>query len=280
MTLKAQGSINRTARLAGGLYLALIPLGFFSFAYVPALIQVRGDAAATCSNLLAHEALFRAGTVSHLISQIIVVFLVLALYRLLRPVNKHGATLMAVLALICVPISCLTEVYNNAALQVLGNASDGAFTPAQLQAQVMLLLGMNRTGIMIAQVFWGLWMLPLSFLVFRSGFLPRWLAAPILIAAAGYLFDSATHLLYPGQPTISQYTAVAELLLPVWLLSKGVVVDRWEGVAEVSGQVGNYLFMLFQFNYIRYFYSLTWPHVLSPFGFLGTSLAPQRAIGA
>lgn len=231
MTAGAGASINRTARLAGGLYLSLVPFGFFSFVYVPSVLLVRGDAAATARNIAASESLFRIATVSHLVSQIIVVFLVLALYRLLEPVNRDHAVLMAVLALLGIPIAFLNEVHNLAALRVLGNADNGAFTPTQLHAQAKLFLDMGRSGILVAQVFWGLWMLPLGLLVFRSGFLPKVLGIAVVIAGAGYLIDSSTQLLFPGVPTISQFTFIAELLLPSWLLIKGASVERWQQVA-------------------------------------------------
>jgi hypothetical protein len=74
-------------------------------------------------------------------------------------------------------------------------------------------------------------LLPLGCLVFRSGFLPRVLAIPVVIAGAGYLFDSSTQLLFPGIATISQFTSVGELPLPLWLLFKGVAVERWPPAA-------------------------------------------------
>ena len=89
---------NATARLAGGLYLSLMPFGIFTFVYLPSVLLVRGDATATSRNIMAAEWLFRSGTVSHLLSQIIVVFLALALYRLLEPVSKDHAVLMVVLS--------------------------------------------------------------------------------------------------------------------------------------------------------------------------------------
>jgi hypothetical protein len=107
MTAEADASINRSARLAGGLYLSLVPFGFFSFVYVPSVLLVRGDAATTSRKIMASKWLFRSATVSHLVSQIIVVFLVLALYRLLAPVNKDHAVLMVVLALLGIPIAFL-----------------------------------------------------------------------------------------------------------------------------------------------------------------------------
>jgi hypothetical protein len=96
----------------------------------------------------------------------------------------------------------------------LAGAGDGAFTPAQLHFQAMLLLDMGRSGILVAQIFWSLWMLPLACLVFRSGSLPRVLGIAVVIAGAGYPVDSSTQLLFPGFATISRFTFEAELLLP------------------------------------------------------------------
>jgi len=230
MTAGAHASINRTARLAGGLYLALMPFGFFGIIYVPSVLLVSGDAATTSRNIMASEWLFRSGTVSHLIGQIILIFLVLALYRLLKPVNREHAVLMVVLALLAVPIAFLNESNHLAALRLLANADDGAFTASQLQAQAMLFLDMRQNGILVAQVFWGLWLLPLGLLVFRSGFLPKLIGVLLVVAGAAYVIDSGTQLMFPGHATISQFTFVGEVLLPLWLLIKGVNVERWQQV--------------------------------------------------
>jgi hypothetical protein len=208
-----------------------MPFGFFGIIYVPSVLLVSGDAATTSRNIMASEWLFRSGTVSHLISQIVLIFLVLALYRLLKPVNKDHAVLMVVLALLAVPIASLNEVNHLAALRLLANADDGAFTASQLQAQAMLFLDMRQSGILIALVFWGLWLLPLGLLVFRSGFLPKLLGVLLVIAGAGYVIDSGTQLLSPGLATISQFTFVGEILFTLWLLIRGVNVERWQEVA-------------------------------------------------
>jgi hypothetical protein len=141
-------------------------------------------------------------------------------------VNKDHAVLMVVLALLGVPISFLNEVHHLAALRLLDDPGAGALAPAQLQAQVLLFLDMRQSGIVVAQIFWGLWLLPLGLLVYRSGFLPRVLGLPVVLAGAAYLFDSGTQLLFPGSPTISQYTFLCEMALPLWLLIKGVAVGR------------------------------------------------------
>ncbi len=238
MTATDQASINRTARLAGGLYLALMPFAFFGVMHVPSLLLVPGDPAATSRNIIASEWLFRSGTVSHLIGQVIFVFLPLALYQLLKPVNKGQSVLMVVLALLGVPIAFLNEV-NHLAVLLLLSGTDylGAFTSDQLHAQAMLFLDMRQYGIVVAHVFWGLWLLPLGLLVFRSGFLPRLLGVLLMIGGTCHVIDAGTQLLFPGVPTISQVTfafamlaAIGELLFALWLLIKGVNVARWQEV--------------------------------------------------
>jgi hypothetical protein len=232
-----EAAVKRTARRAGFLYLCLIPLGVFSFVYVPSVLFVRGDAAATSRNIAASEALFRGGAVSHLLSQILVVFVALSLYRLLEPVNRNRAVVMVVLALLGLPISFLNEVHNLAALRVLDGGSNAAFGPEQRQAQAMLFLDMARNGIFVAQVFWGLWLLPLGSLVFNSGFMPGILGVPPIVAGAGYLFDSFAQLLFPGSVavSISKFTSGAELLLPLWLVTKGVSAgDRPEPASQTA----------------------------------------------
>jgi hypothetical protein len=237
MTAGTEGSINRTARLAGALYLALMPFGFFGIIYVPSVLLVSGDAATTSRNIMASEWLFRSGTVSHLIGQIIFIFQVLALYRLLQPVNKNHAVLMVILVLVGIPIAFLNEVNHLAALRLLSGTDDGAFTSTQRYAQAMLFLDMREYGIGVAHVFWGLWLLPLGFLVFRSVFLPRLLGILLMIGGAAHVIDAGTQLLFPGVPTVSQFTfafailaAIGELLFALWLLIKGVNVKRWQQI--------------------------------------------------
>jgi hypothetical protein len=227
MTTTAHASVNKTARLAGGLYLAMMPFAFFGILYVPSVLLVRGDAATTSRNIMASESLFRSGTVSHLIGQIIFIFLVLALYRLLQPVNKGQALLMVILALLGIPMAFLNEVNYLAALRLLSGAGDGAFTSTQQQALAMLFLDLRQAGILVTQVFWGLWLLPLGSLVFGSGFLPKLLGVLLMIGGAGYLIDAGTQLLFPGLPTIAQFTFIGELLFPLWLLVKGVNVEQY-----------------------------------------------------
>jgi hypothetical protein len=216
---------DRTARLAGALYLAMMPLGVFGILYVPTVLVVPGDAAATAERIAASEGLFRSGIVSHLLSQVVFVFLVLTLFRLLEAVNALLARLMVVLALLGIPIAMMSEVSQLAALMVLDGRVSGTLTQEQIRMHAMSLLDMRSQTILVAQIFWGLWLLPLAVLVFRSGFLPRVIGVLLGIAGAGYFIDSMTQLLSPGFPVVSVVTFVGELALTLWLLIKGVRVE-------------------------------------------------------
>ena len=226
MTTETDVDRNRTARRAGLLYLLMMPLGVFGIVYVPTVLRVRGDASQTAERIAASEWLFRSGIVSHLLSQVVFVFLVLALFQLLQAVNERHARLMVILALLGVPAAMLSELGHLAALSLLDAPAGGPFTPAQLHAQAMTFLDLRTQGVLIAQIFWGLWLLPLGVLVYRSGFIPRAIGVLLMIAGVGYFFDSMTQLLAPGFPVVSLFTFVGELALASWLLIRGAGTGR------------------------------------------------------
>jgi len=223
-------SPRKAARVAGFLYLTLLPLGIFGILYVPSILIVPGDAATTANNILASESLFRLSIVSALTVQIVNMLVVLLLYKLLKPVNKNIALLMVIFLLVAVPIAMLNELNQFATLLLLSGADYlTVFTADQLQALVPLFLDLHEHGINIAGIFWGLWLFPMGYLVFKSGFLPKILGVLLMIGCFGYLIDSATFFLLPNfDATISQFTFIGELLLPLWLLIKGVNVEQWE----------------------------------------------------
>jgi hypothetical protein len=183
---------------------------------------------------MASESLFRLGIVSALILQTVNIFVVLLLYKLLKVVNKNHAVLMVVFFLVSVPITMLNELNQFAAL-FLSSGADylTGFTADQLQALVPLFLNLHEYGILIAQIFWGLWLFPMGYLVFKSGFLPRILGILLMIACFGYLITSFGSLLLPnfGETTIATiigFTFYGEMFLALWLLIKGVNVEEWE----------------------------------------------------
>lgn len=237
MTAKEKtDSIQKTARLAGFLYVLIIPLSVFGFLYVPSRLIVPGDAAATANNIVASEGLFRSGIVSWLIGQTIFVVLPLVLYKLLKPVNKMHALLMVIFIMLAIPIAFINEINHLAVLVLLSRADYlKAFQADQLQAQVMFFLDLHAQGIGVAQVFWGLWLFPLGYLIFKSGFLPKILGIVVMIGCFGYLIDSAIFFFLPNiDAKVSQVTGLGEILLALWLLIKGVNVEKWEKCALES----------------------------------------------
>jgi len=218
------------ARVAGFLYLIMFPLGIFGMFYVPSILIVPGDAATTANNIMASESLFRLSIVSALMVQIVNIFLVLVLYKLLKPVNKNHALLMVIFILVGAPIAMLNELNRFVALLLLSGADYlTVFTADQLQALVPLFLDLHEHGINnIAGIFWGLWLFPMGYLVFKSGFLPRILGILLMIGCFGYLIDSFAIFLFPSFKEIALFTFWGEVLFPLWLLIKGVNVEQWE----------------------------------------------------
>jgi hypothetical protein len=223
-------TIQGTARIAGFLYLILaITGGFAEFAVRQSLI-VPGDAAATVSKITAAVSTFRLGIVSELLGQVVFILLVLALYRLLKPVNQSQAVLMVVLVIVAVTITCLNMLNQYAVLPLIsGSDYLAVFDASQLQALVLYFLNLHKAGYIIAQVFFGLWLVPLGYLVFKSGFMPKIIGILLMVACFGYLIDVLTFFLVPGfEVVISEFTFVGELLLMLWLLIKGVNVEIWK----------------------------------------------------
>jgi Domain of unknown function (DUF4386) len=226
----AEPSPLRRARVAGFLYLSLGLFAPFTLLYVPSRLIVPGDAATTANNILANESLFRLGIVSALVTSIVNILVVLALYQLLKPVNKNMAWLMVIFLLVAIPIGMLNELNQLAILHLLHGPDHGTgFTAEQLQAQVSLFLNLHTDGLNIAGIFYGLWLIPMGYLVFTSGFLPRILGILLLIGGFGYLIQSFAALLFPDlNVNIVLLTDWGELLFPLWLVIRGVNVERWE----------------------------------------------------
>lgn len=189
----------KAVRAAAFLYLLLIMSAPIGLMYVPSKLIVPGDATATADHIRAAEWLFRVGIGSELFHQVVALFLVLALYRLFKPVNEQLAKLVVILgALVSVPIMFI-NVLNEIAALILVNGTDflPAFSKSQLNALALLFLRMHEQGIVIVSVFWGLWLFPYGILVIRSGFIPRLLGILLFIAGTALLASSFTSIILP-----------------------------------------------------------------------------------
>jgi hypothetical protein len=221
---------KRLARIAGSLYLVVAVLGGFAELYVRSRIVEPGNAAVTADNIRASATLFRLGFASDLVQATLFLFTAMALYLLLRHVDELVARAMVVIVGVSVAIICLNLLNQYVALQIaLGDASAPA---AGSDALAGLFADMHAAGYLIAQIFFGLWLLPLGYLVYRSGLFPRAIGVLLAIGCVGYLADTFVQFLAPGiaesvEPFVVAPAALGELTLVVWLLVKGVrVVDR------------------------------------------------------
>ena len=220
-------STKKQARSAGLLYFLLgitAPIGLM---VVPGKLIVSGDATATADRIRASQSLLRIGIASELVPQAIAVFLVLALYRLFKPVNEFHARQLVVLgALVSVPIM-FVNVLNEIAALILVSGVDflSVFDKRQLDALAFLFMRLHGEGITVASVFWGLWLFPFGMLVIRSGFIPRVFGVLLLIAGSAYLVSAFTSILLPehahrvGQ--VAMIFEIGEVPIIFWLLIWG-----------------------------------------------------------
>src|SRR5256886_14625828 len=190
--------LKKPARIADAIYLSLVLVAPFSMLYVPGKLIVRGNAAATADNILAHETMFRLSIFGDLIGHVIFICLAIALYRLLSGVNKTWAGLMVAFVLVSAAVGFLNTLNNIAALTLFRGADFLAvFDKPQRDALAYLFVRLHSQGILINEIFWGLWLFPFGLLIFRSGFLPRFIGVWLMINCFGYVALSVTALFLP-----------------------------------------------------------------------------------
>jgi Domain of unknown function (DUF4386) len=220
---------DKAARIAGAAYLSMVLTAPFSLLYVPGKLIVRGNAGATAENILAHETMFRLSIMGELVGQVIFICLAFALYRLLSGVNKIWAALMVAFVLVSATVG-FVDTLNNIAALILFRGADflAVFDKSQRDALGMLFIRLHSQGIFIDEMFWGLWLFPFGLLVFRSGFLPRFIGVWLMINCFGYVILSVIALFFPAYYGAafnwSQPVLFGELAIMLWLLVKGANV--------------------------------------------------------
>lgn len=221
-------STKKTAGIAGLLYLVLIITGVFAEFFVRAEVYVSGDIAATATNIVAHAELYRIGFVSDLMMITAYFFLPLALYKLLSGVNESHARLMVISALVGATILFVNMLNHIAPLMLLtDSAYTSAFETEQLHALVSFFLDLHGKGSYIAQIFFGLWLWPLGYLAFRSGFVPRVIGIFLMLGCVGYLIDFFIYFLFPGQlmtlrEIVTIFPDIGEFSMCIYLLVAGI----------------------------------------------------------
>jgi hypothetical protein len=233
------------ARIGGALYLFLIVLGTYSEAFVRGRLIVPGNAAATAANITSMEPLWRLGIVTEFIALLGAVALAMVYFFLLRPVSKEINLLATFLRLVGGTIQAVAVLNLVVALFPLGTAPYlNAFTPEQRYAMANLAIKSHSYGFGVALLFFGCCFLFHGYLIFKSGFLPRVLGILIQIGGTCYMVNTFALFLAPALadrlfPAILAPSFVGEGLLCLWLLVKGVNVEKWQQANKRSSVAPN-----------------------------------------
>jgi len=233
-------STHNPGRIAGFLYLVLSVIAPVRLMYIPATLFVRGNAAATVGNIAAHEWLFRLGMVGDLVCGVVLIFLVLAFYRLFKGVDQNLAVLVVILGGVMPAVIDFLNVVNDAGALMVVRAADllSVFEKPQRDALAMLFLRLHDHETTAAEILWGLWLFPLAVLVYRSRFLPRFLGVWLIVNGFAYLTTSFTGLLLPqyqGKVSAISFPALlGEPALMLWLVIRGARPPALDATASSS----------------------------------------------
>ncbi len=221
---------KKAGRLAGAIYASMVFVGPFSLIYVPNQLIVRGDATATAANVLAHQTLFGFGIMADMAGAVIFISLAVALYRLLSDVSVPWALLMVGFVFVSAAVGFADTLNNVAALYFFrGGEFLSVFDQTQRNALGMFFLRLHSQGIFMNELFWGLWLFPFGLLVYRSGFLPRFIGVWLMIDCCAWLVLSPIALFDPPLYEIAfkwaQPALFGELAIMLYLLIKGAKVS-------------------------------------------------------
>ncbi len=223
-----------TARFAGALYVAMGLSGAFTLLYIPSVFVVSGDATATAGRIASSPGLYRFGVFADLMCGVFAVWLAVVLYDLFRDVDRVQARLMVGFVFGMVAAGLVNTVLMAGPLVLTSGASYlSAFDKPQLDALTLALVGWRGQGIRAATMYWGVWLLPVGILVYRSGFLPRLLGVLVFIAGCTYVVNCLAYYFLPEYARVIARAsmlpqAAGEAGFTGWLLIKGARPERRE----------------------------------------------------
>lgn len=225
-------AILKQSRIAGIWYLAQAIAGPIGIMIVPSALVVRGNATETAARIAASPSLWRLGILAYLVSQLVFIPLALSFQRLFESVDRRWTRLLTALVTAAVPLAILNLVGFLVPPLVSGGGFLGAFDQAQRDAIAMLSIELMRQGQILVGFFWGLWLLPLGILAWKSGWFPKAFSVLLFIGCLGYLTDGTVAILFPSlrpafAPAIGLTGALGEIPFLLWLLVRGArVPDR------------------------------------------------------
>ena len=220
---------KRIALIAGALYLTVIVCGIFAEKYVRFTLVNLTDGAETVNNIKDNVMLFRMGFVADLIMQLAYFLLPIVLYQLFKKTSRAMAGLMVLSVTVAVAIMCINMLNHYAPLLLLNpNGYSVSYDPEHINSWVLFYLEMHNKGYHIAQLFFGLWLLPLGYMVIKSDSFPKIIGLFLILGCFGYLLDFMVYFLLPEKSNaLSEYiTAPADLgefSLCIYLLIQGIM---------------------------------------------------------
>jgi hypothetical protein len=222
----ASPSRKSLARRVGLLYLLAALPAPFALLYVPGRVFVAGDALATADRVRASATLLRMSAMVELWNCVLIIFVAFALYRLFQDVDRKLAAVTAVLMWVAVPIQLLNVVFAIAPLGLTVSPTYlQAFSKEQVDTLAYLFLRLHASGLIVAQVFWGLWLFPWGVLAIRSGFIPRWIGVAEFFAGFGYVLASVVTIAAPALAgAVAPFglaLGIGEVPMGIWLLIWG-----------------------------------------------------------
>ncbi|MCE7980422.1 MAG: DUF4386 domain-containing protein [Caldilinea sp. CFX5] len=236
-------TIQKSARVAGLLYLIYFVVEISADVLGRSPLIVMGDAATTAGNLAAHEWQFRIGFVGDLLAGVLFFLAAWGLYALLKPVNQHLALLFLLLNLGGVAVRFAIDINYVAALALASGAGSlNVFPTEQRQALAMAFINLQKNGYWASQIFFGLWLFPLGYLVFKSGFLPKVLGVILMVHCITWTTTALLYFLYlPGYTVLTNISFplgfIAEFALTLWLLIQRAAEQKPEVLKASSATV-------------------------------------------
>ena len=223
-------SQNNAAKIAGTGYLVIFILGIVTNFFVFGNLVVPGNAEVTAQNIITNPVLFRGGIISWMVVLIIDVIIAWGLYEFLKPVGRSLSLLTAWFRIVYITIFGMTQLTLLFVIVLLSGADFlNVFSTAQINAMVLLFLNGHNYGFLISLVFFGVHLLMLSYMFYRSGFAPKLLGILLMLSGLGYITDSFANFLLPDYEDyktiflmiVAVPGIIGELYLTLWLLIKG-----------------------------------------------------------
>ena len=231
-------NVQRYARIAGVLFLISLVCGGFGEAYAPSKLIAAHDAAATMANIKNFDFLYRLGFAAFLIESLCDITLVAIFYMLLRPVNKTLSLLAAFFGLVGTALFAFAELFYFAPLLIIGGATDylGTFLPDQLNSLVLLSMKFYGFAGMIFTAYYGMSWIVRACLIYRSGYLPKFLGVLMAVGGIGFVLRNFAMILAPAYASdvFLMLMFPGGLIMTIWLLVKGVDVAKWNARVDAG----------------------------------------------